>query len=155
MKQLTQREGKYSTEARTQAAMHYAITGVMSLVSKDTGIPEPTLSGWKKSEWWDDLITEVRSAKADEHRATYSQIVDLAQNKALELIPNMTDAKASLIIAATATDKVRLADNLPTTIRGDSESMKDLAAKFAQLSQEHMIIKQDHENIQGSVIKDQ
>ena len=72
----------------------------------------------------------------------------------------MTDAKAALIIAATATDKVRLADNLPTTIRGASESMKDLAAKFAQLSQEHTVlthehkvIKQDHENIQGSVVK--
>ena len=162
MNKLTQREGKYSTEQRAQAAVHYAVSGSLAKIECELGIPDSTVSQWKKTEWWDDIIGEVRSAKADEHRATYSQIVDLAQNKALELIPDMTDAKAALIIAATATDKVRLADNLPTTIRGDSESMKDLAAQFAQLSQQHTVIaqehkaiKRDHENIQGSVIKDQ
>ena len=146
---------KYTDEDRTQAAIHYAVSGSFAKIEQDLGIPDSTVAEWVKADWWDDIISTVRAAKADEHRATYSQIVDLAQNKALELIPKMTDAKAALIIAATATDKVRLADNLPTTIRGDSESMKDLAAKFALLSQEHQVIKQDHENIQGSVIKDQ
>ncbi|GAG46173.1 unnamed protein product, partial [marine sediment metagenome] len=93
------------------------------------------------------LIKEVQTQKADAHRATYSRIVDKAQKQVLSTLSDATAAQAN-IIAATATDKVRLLDNQPTSIRGDSDSVKSLAAQFDKLAL-------DHKRIQNSVVSTQ
>ena len=118
-KQVTKRKvGRYSDAIKEQAAIEYAVCGSLRQVSKSMGINENTVQSWKFNGIMDETITRVQEEKASEHRAQYSKIIDTAQAKTLELIPKMTDAKAAMIIAATATDKVRLADNMPTTIQG-------------------------------------
>ncbi len=145
-KQVTKRKvGRYSNEIRQQAGLEYAICGSLATVNRSMDISMATLSTWNSNGVWDELIEQVRTEKASEHRAQYSKIIDTAQAKALELIPNMTDAKAAVIIAATATDKVRLADNMPTSIRGDSKTMQSMIERFEK-------IEQDHQQIQGSVV---
>ena len=74
-------------------------------------------------------------------------MVDKAQDIALEKLPDASAAQAS-IIAATATDKARLLQNQPTSIRGESESIGKLVKQFEKLSR-------DHSNIQNSVVSAQ
>jgi len=125
----------WTREQKQQAAMLFAVNGVMSKVSQETTIPETTLSTWKRedSEWL-ELVTEVRSVKADEHRAMYSQLVSEAQAKALELLPTTKCAKTAMLVACMGTDKVRLHDGLATSITGKAESMDSLAQEFKKLS---------------------
>jgi len=136
MSNMISKGSKYTDEQRTEAAIQYAVSENMKSVAKTIGIPRTTLVGWKKAEWWDTAVTSVRNEKADEHRARYSELVDAAQQVALEKLPEAS-ARDALIIAATSTDKIRLHDNLPTAITGDSTTVEALANEFRELSRQY------------------
>jgi len=135
MSDLVKTGSKYSDQQRMEVVVLYAISGNAKKVAKATGIPRTTIVGWKKAEWWQDAVTSIRSEKADEHRAKYSELVDKAQKVALEKLPEATAAQANLI-ACQATDKIRLHDGMPTEITGKAESMNSLAQEFRKLSQQ-------------------
>ena len=142
----------YSQEIKNEAAIQYAIKGVMSHVSRALDIPEPTLCEWKRSDWWLALTEEVRSEKSDEHIARYQSLTTKALEAADDGIDKLkgktltaADIKALVVTGATCTDKARLLLNQPTSIKGDSDSIKSLTDMFTKLSQ-------DHKNIQGSVV---
>jgi len=126
---------KYTTAQKADIAIQYAISGNMKKVARQSGIPRTTIISWQKQDWWDELISEVRSAKADEHRAKYSELVDKAQEVALEKLPEAS-AQQAMIIAATGTDKVRLHDGMPTAITGKAPNMKALVQEFERLSRQ-------------------
>ena len=99
----------------------------MNKVSRKLDIPESTLGRWKQEcDWWDKLVEEVRSEKADEHIALYHSLTKKALAKADGAIDKLkgdlsaSDIKALVVTAATATDKTRLLLNQPTSIRADS-----------------------------------
>ena len=138
---LVKQGSSYTDEQRRQAATQYAIQGVLSNIARDMDIPPTTLSSWKQTEWWDDITAEVRAENASRHRATYSQLVEAAQTKALELIPTMTSAKDALMVAAISTDKLRLADNIPApTNAGSAGALEALARRFEQLARDNRVI---------------
>ena len=146
----------YTQDIKNEAAIQYAIKGVMSKVSRALDIPETTLSQWKNNtDWWDALIVETRNIKSDEHIARYQSLTTKALKAADEGIDKLkgtdlkaNDIKALVVTGATCTDKARLLLNQPTSIKGDSDSIKSLTAMFTKLSQ-------DHKNIQGSVVATQ
>ena len=47
-----------------------------------------------------------------------------------------SDIKALVVTGATGTDKSRILQNLPTSIKGDSASMQSLADQFKELSKQ-------------------
>ena len=147
MSKMVPSGSKYSDDQRMEVAILYAISGNAKKVAKATGIPRTTIVSWKKADWWDDAVATVRSEKADEHRAKYSELVDKAQQVALEKLPEASAAQAS-IIAATATDKIRLHDGMPTEISGQSGDFKALANEFKKISQQW-------EEKQANVVKTQ
>ncbi len=126
---------KYTAQQRADVAIQYAISGNMKRTAKAAGIPRTTIISWQKQDWWHELIAEVRGEKSDEHRARYSELVDLAQQVTLEKLPEASAAQAHLI-ACQATDKIRLHDGMPTEISGQSGDMKALANEFRKLSQQ-------------------
>jgi len=58
---------KYTVEQKANVALQYAIHGNMKKAARQCGIPRTTIIYWQKQVWWDELISEIRSAKADEH----------------------------------------------------------------------------------------
>jgi len=124
---------KYTVEQKANVAIQYAIHGNMKKAARQCGIPRTTIISWQKQVWWDELISEIRSAKADEHRAKYSELVDKAQEVALEKLPEAS-AQQAMIIAATGTDKIRLHDGMPTEITGKVGTIADLAKEFNKLA---------------------
>jgi len=135
MSKLVTNGSKYSDEERTQAAIHYAVTGSLVKTEEATGIPDSTIGTWKKQDWWEELVGSVRDEKSGEHRANYVEIIDKAQKQTLKALPKANAAQAHLI-ACQATDKVRLHDGMPTAITGKSEDMAALANEFRKLSQQ-------------------
>lgn len=135
MSELVGSGSKYSDQQRMDVAVLYAISGNATKVAKDTGIPRTTIVGWKKTDWWDDAVTRVRREKADEHRARYSEILSLAQDRTIEALPDAT-AQQAAVIGGVAFDKLRLIDNQATSISGKAESMTQLAQEFRRLSEQ-------------------
>ena len=132
---MSKRVGRYSDKIREQAAVEYALNGNVSKTSRDMNINRDTLQGWTKHEWWIALVDKVKQEKAEQHRAQYAAIVEKAQAVVLDKLPESTAAQAN-IIAATATDKVRLLDNMPTSITSKTETMTDLAKQFQALARD-------------------
>jgi len=126
---------KYTEDVRHEAAIQYAITGSFHKIGEKLGIPDSTVRTWRGKEWFDDIVAMVREEKSQEHRARYSQLVDLAQAKAIDSI-DKASPKDAMLIACMGTDKIRLADNLPTSISGKAESMTALAKQFQALSEQ-------------------
>ena len=134
MSKLVTRGSKYTDDQRISAAVIYAAKGTYSAVIREKNIPKSTLSNWSKTDWWDEVVAEVRTEKSGEHRANYVEIIDKAQKQTLKALPNANAAQAHLI-ACQATDKVRLHDGMPTSIVDKSESMQALAKQFDALAQ--------------------
>ncbi len=159
MSEMVPTGSKYTDVERREAAVQYAIKGSLSAIERDMGIPDSTVHNWLQTEWFNDIVEEVRSEIQDQHIARYheltSESLDLALAGVRRLDPETlkaVDIKALVVTGATATDKARLLLNQPTSIRGDSDSVKELAAQFAKLSADHKRISTDHDNIQGSVV---
>ena len=129
---------KYSDEQRMEVAVLYAVSGNAKKVAKDTGIPRTTIVGWKGQDWWVDAVEQIRAQNTDKALAKYAQMVDKAQDIALEKLPDASAAQAS-IIAATATDKGRLLTNQPTSITGKAQSIDDLAKAFNKLANKNVV----------------
>ena len=123
----------WTREQKQQAAIQYAIQGSLAKIERDMGIPDATVSTWKKEEWWVELVGALRNEKSEEHRAQYVRIVGKAQKRVLKALPKAT-AQQAMIIAGVGTDKVRLHDGMPTSISGKAESMSSLANEFRALS---------------------
>ena len=139
MSEMVPSGSKYSDDIRKQAATLYAVKGVASIVSRDMNIPETTISDWRNTDWWDDIIVQVRSEKSDEHIAQYNKLIDEGQRIALEKLPEAS-ARDAMIIAATATDKTRLLLNQPTSISSNSSSIEQLQKRFEALASRHTAI---------------
>ena len=126
----------WTREQKEQAAIQYAIEGNLSKLSRDQSIPKSTLFTWKQDSEWVELIEQIRTEKAEEHIAKYNKIVDMTQDKTIELIPNITSARESALIACMTQDKSLLLQGRPTSIQGQSSDMKSLANEFRKLSQQ-------------------
>jgi len=144
---------KYSDEDRRRAAVEFLVTGNMTLVAKNIGIPRQTLVDWKHSEWWEEVISEVRHEKGEEIDAYLTKLIDSAFEQAQDRVENgdyrvtkdgelirVPMGGRDLVIAgATVYDKQRLHRNEPTSIRCEFKSIEELAVQFRQLSSNHKI----------------
>ena len=122
----------YSNEDRRAAVSIYLETGKGSIVSLRTGIPETTLSMWRKTEWWEDLAAEISITIDDELRALLRDSAIKGQQNVIAKLPDAS-TKDSAIIASIAIDKLRLIDGKPSRITGDTR-IDNLAAQLATLS---------------------
>ena len=88
MSTMGKKGSKYSDEDRRRAVVEYFVTGNMAKVSKNMDIPETTLSGWRKYDWWDEALAEVRSEKEEEIDANLTNLVTSAFEQAQDRIDN-------------------------------------------------------------------
>ena len=144
MSEMVGNTSPYTDVQRREAAAQYAVEGVMTIVSKTQNIPETTLAHWKnKTEWWDEIVAEVRSLNQDEHISLYQKLTKKSLDKASEAIDSLNgelsanDIKSLVITAAASTDKARLLLNQPTSISSNSASMSELQAQFEALAASH------------------
>ncbi len=88
MGDLVETGSKYSDEDRRRAVAEYCVHGTISQVSKATGIPGRTLSGWKNTDWWVCEYTKVRAQKEEEITANNLAIITAAQEGIKDRIAN-------------------------------------------------------------------
>ena len=155
MDKLVKQGSKYSDEERRQAVVEYLVTGNMAKVSANTGIPETTLSDWRRTEWWEQLSVEIRSEKGAELDAKMTRLIDssfdqvqdridsgdFVLNKEGELVRKPMSGRDLVTTGAIVYDKQRLHRNEPTSIQGKSEGLEALKEKFAQIERDYQMRK--------------
>jgi hypothetical protein len=129
-----------------------ALGGNLKLTSGATGIPYPTLKGWKATQWWNDVVTELRKAEKLELSVSTKTIL----NKSLALIEDrlnngdfIYDQKKGKLIRKPlqakdlhkiAVDMMDRKDKLDKATASDEvheshdEKLKSLAERFAALA---------------------
>ena len=122
---------KYGNEDRRNAVVNYQVHGSYKKTAEVTGIPASTIRGWAKSDWWLDVSTTVRAETDDKVRAKMLQIVDSAQDRVLEALPEASAAQAATVMGISF-DKVRILDNQPTVITQGSSG--GIQAQLEELS---------------------
>ena len=61
----------YSWEKRMDVVAKYMLLGNMRAVSEQTGVNYATLMDWKKSDWWPDMVDQIRRQKKTKTRKTW------------------------------------------------------------------------------------
>ena len=79
---------KYSNEDRRKAVVEYCTAGNITKVAVNTGIPRTTLNDWTRSEWWDELVVEVRHEINDRILANNLEIATKAGERVLDSLEN-------------------------------------------------------------------
>ena len=145
---------KYTDEDRRTAVLEYSLTGSVKEAAKRADIPRTTISDWKKTAWWEEMLVKVRHEKEARILADNERIMDLAQREIEDRLANgdvqlvrtkdgvkehrvPVKARDAAVIKGIAEDKRRVQLNMPTSItakQGTKEHIEKLAAYFAELS---------------------
>jgi hypothetical protein len=87
------------------------------------------------SDWGVSLLERLRNENKDRFISTSQKIIDQATARTLETIDG-ADCRTAATVGAIYFDKLRLALNQPTSIRGDTGGVAALAQQFAALSEQ-------------------
>ncbi len=156
MTNLVKAGSKYTNQQRREVVIEYHIKGNDQAVADTTGISRQTINTWRlHSDWWDELLGEVRHEIDDQILGQNLQIATKAGKNVLDSLENGDEklvwdkdkkehvikrvkpsAKDSMVISGISQDKARVQLNLPTLISGSTGDMKSLAQEFARLSDE-------------------
>ena len=155
MSKMIRQGSKYTDEDRQRVAMEFFVTGNMTRVAENTGIPRTTLIDWNKTEWWDELAVKLRQEKGEEFDASLTKLIDstfeqaqdrvengdFRVNKEGELIRVPMGGRDLVIAGATVYDKQRLHRNEPTSISGKYEGIEALTEKFEEIERQYQLRK--------------
>lgn len=145
----TSQGSKYSDDDRRQAITEYAVYGHIPTVSKNLNIPETTLTDWRKKDWWEAALEEVRDLNKDVIDAHLTGLVISGFKSMQDRIDNgdhyvTKDGDHARIpvklrdvstASGIAYDKLRLHRNQPTSIKAESADsrLNSLADKVREL----------------------
>jgi len=73
--------GEYSADDRDHAVNLYLQTGSIYQVQKLTGIPKTTLQQWRHSEWWGEVVRQIRDDSNAVQEAQMSKTLDTTLSK--------------------------------------------------------------------------
>lgn len=148
-------EGRHWSDGQKLEACttYFLLGGNLSLTGKKLNIPYETLKSWKKSEWWKDLETEIRSEERltlssklrNLMEASFVEVEDRLKNGdwiydqkegVLRRKPvSMRDASKLAIDAATLRQKMEINENHTVAIEHIEDKLAKLAKTFSDLAQ--------------------
>lgn len=139
----TSQGSRYTDEDRRQAVITYSVQGNDQKVSDITGIPRQTVNAWRKQDWWESVLSEVRQEINDQIQASWSRAAQKATEALEDRIENgdvkivqgeerrvPMSGRDLTVAAGVSTEKVLLFQGKPTSIRA---SDKELESKVKAL----------------------
>lgn len=166
----------YSPKQRLEAVTAYLMLGKVSLVAGATGIPEETLFRWKATDWWKEMVKDIRSQSNVQLSGRLAQIVNRSMDviedrlqhgdyqfnpKTSTFVRRPVGAKVAGDIMSKSLDKQLLIDKLEQEPAADSSKIEDrlkaIQQKLLEVSrfQEAKTIEGEATNVQDSVGSDQ
>jgi len=139
---------KYTDEDRRQAVVLYLTLGTNTAVAKELGCGQTTISNWRRTDWWEQESVRVCQEIEDEFRAKLRKVAVEGTQLALDAIRSKElKGKEAMITAGIAYDKLRLSENRPTSISGQStggiqsklEEIADRMLEFERLEKAKLV----------------
>lgn len=140
------RGSHHDNETRRLVVASYMQYGSLRRVVEITGVPRETIRDWLRSEWWDEIATNVRQQVEHSTRAKLQAIVTAGLDETHDRLLNGNEVLTKLgkervkmsgrdaaLVTVMMYDKLRLSLNLPGRI-SDNTGVKDLAAQLEALS---------------------
>src|SRR5689334_8475257 len=78
----------WGDKQKIEAAQSYMLLGNMALTARITGIPEITLRVWKRTEWWKNLMQELKEQENLEMSNRLRKIVDASLSAVEDRVVN-------------------------------------------------------------------
>ena len=76
-----------SWEKRLNCVARFMLLGNMRLVSEQTGVSYDTLAEWKRSEWWPEMVDQLRRQKKQKTSDSITKVVE----QSLEIMQDRLD----------------------------------------------------------------
>jgi hypothetical protein len=79
---------QYTWEQKIEVATKYMQLGNARLVCELTGVPYQTILDWRRTEWWSDLVDELKQIKRSKQGVRLEEIVNEGLDVAQERLQN-------------------------------------------------------------------
>lgn len=145
----------YSWSDKSKAVQLYMLNGNMRIVSEAMEIPYDTLSDWKHSDWWPQLVEELRAAKRAKTGVKLSNIIETSLEVVQDRLENgdfilnnktgkLERRQVSLRDAAAVTNNLltrqlqmeEIADKMENTKATVQETLTMLAKEFQKMNKQ-------------------
>jgi hypothetical protein len=80
--------GTWPESYRMKALTTFLATGSQAHTAAITGIPEQTIASWRKQEWWNERIKEIREGENIQLDAKLTKVMDKALDAVVDRIEN-------------------------------------------------------------------
>jgi transposase-like protein len=143
---------RYSDQQKLEAATAYLAIGNLSQVSRTMGIPEVTLRVWKATDWWKDLVDELKMQERIELSARMKKMIEASHILVAQRLetgdPIMTPKGEIVYKPVSMKDAHKVAidlidrrkevekmavDNTPSE-KEDDRKLEKLAERFAEMA---------------------
>lgn len=81
---------KWSEEKKYEVVLHYFVKGNNNskAAARATGVPADTIRGWTKTQWWAEMMREVRARHADRLDGKFTYLLDKLSAELVDRIDN-------------------------------------------------------------------
>lgn len=80
--------GHWKEAKRIEVVTLFLSIGSMTEVAKITGVPYPTIEGWRRQDWWKELVDKIQAEDDQKIDAKTSKIIDKALEQLMDRIEN-------------------------------------------------------------------
>jgi len=145
--------GRYTWEKKYSVVAVYLQCGSLSQTEAETGVPSVTISNWKQTSWWPELVSQIKNAEHSQMNTQLNKIINKAlgvvsdrlengemvlNNKTGELVRkpvtlrDATRAAAELMNRQVILNKVTVENEIKKQTVEDT--LKFLAGEFAKMA---------------------
>lgn len=142
--------GHWKEAKRIEVVTLFLSIGSMTEVAKITGVPYPTIEGWRRQDWWKELVDKIQAEDDQKLDAKTTKLIDKALEQLMDRIENgehIYDQKTGKVKRMpaklrdlntafnTILDKRQLLRNKPTKIveqQSTAIQLQNLAESFAK-----------------------
>lgn len=73
---LKNENGSWTEKTKNEVIHTYLVTGNLALTARIMDVPEETIRYWRKQDWWDDSVREIRHSGKVELSSKMKKIVE-------------------------------------------------------------------------------
>ena len=73
---LKNENGSWTEKTKNEVIHTYLVTGNLALTARIMDVPEETIRYWRKQDWWDDTVREIRHSGKVELSSKMKKIVE-------------------------------------------------------------------------------
>jgi len=140
----------HSWEKRMEVVSRYMLLGNIRVVSEQTGVQYSTIVEWKKQDWWQDMVDQIRRQKKTKTSESITKIVEssldvlqdrlengdwVLNNKTGEIVRKPVGAKEAIVIANQLMQRqIQLEDLIERSSKSEDNAQETLKLLFNEFS---------------------